>query len=75
MSDTHILAATDQLIGLRLHEGHFYKWSAKLNAWGMVDDQAASAVLHAIAAALNKLPFALALSAVLNAQGGSHAAH
>lgn len=62
-------------IGLRFHDGHFYKWSNQLNGWGMVDDAAAVIAIQRITEVVTALPFTLALSAALNAgQGGNHAA-
>lgn len=64
------------LLGLRFHEGHFYKWSDRLGAWGLVEDEAASAALASLVALLNELPFAVPLSAAMNTAGGSsHATH
>lgn len=62
-------------IGLRFEQGHFYKWSNQLNAWGMVDDVAAIAALQTITETLAKIPYCIALSAALNAERGSHATH
>lgn len=62
-------------IGLRFHNGHWYKWSNELNAFGMVDDAAAVIAIQRITEVVTALPFTLALSAALNAgQGGNHAA-
>lgn len=76
MSDDYTIPNNAGLsIGLRFHEGHFYKWSNQLNAWGMVDDLAATAAVQMITETVTALPYVLALSAALNIQGGSNATH
>lgn len=75
MSRHTLSAGEGQIIGLCFHNGRWYKWCSEVSAWAQVNDQAALTGLIVITETLAKIPFSVALSAALNAEGGSNATH
>ncbi len=58
-------------IGVKFFNGCWYRWSSTMSSYVLCDDQCAVAAVVAIVNALDTIPFHIALSASLNANGGA----